>query len=224
MGGILCCKKAPKTVKQHELAFMGICTEGAYNDSGLIDAVFNKAQEQHQENQIFEAKDEDGDLPIHKAAYNGNPTVLLWIIEKWLQNNVDLNIDEPDSSGYSPLYLACYRGYQGPEELNSKTEITKQKRLECATILIERGADINFMSPKLRMTPLHWASFQDDKKLVEFLINNGAWSFKTVLGNTPIDIAGFCKNTEIVRVFCKDLEKKILAEGERKVARGDHPE
>ena len=85
-------------------------------------------------------------------------------------------------------------------------------------ILVERGADINFMTPKLRMTPLHWASYQNDEDMVKFLLENGAWSFKTLLGNTPVDIAGFCKNTAVVKIFCKDLEKKILAENERKLA------
>ena len=84
------------------------------------------------------------------------------------------------------------------------------KRLECAKILINRGADINFMTPKLRMTPLHWASYQNDGDMVKFLLERGAHSFKTILGNTPVDIAGFCKNVGIVRIFCKDLERKIL--------------
>ena len=53
------------------------------------------------------------------------------------------------------------------------------------------------------------------------MIDNNAWSFKTILGNTPVDMAGFCKNTAVVLIFCKDLEKKILTENERKLA-GDY--
>ena len=68
------------------------------------------------------------------------------------------------------------------------------------------------------MTPLHWAAYQNDADMVKYLIENGAESFKTTLGNTPVDIAGFCKNTSVVLIFCKDLEKKILAENERKLA------
>ena len=30
---------------------------------------------------------------------------------------------------------------------------------------------------------------------------------KTILGNTPIDIAGFCNNAEVVMTFCKNLER-----------------
>ena len=96
MGGF-CGKAKPKDVKQHELAFMNICTEGAYGNPNLIDTIFNRAKDEGQVSQIFEAKDEDGDLPIHKAAMNGNPTVLKWICEKWAANGVPLYIDQMDS-------------------------------------------------------------------------------------------------------------------------------
>ena len=45
MGGF-CGKAKPKDVKQHELAFMGICTEGAYGKPELIDTIFNRAQKE----------------------------------------------------------------------------------------------------------------------------------------------------------------------------------
>ena len=76
---------------------MGICTEGAYNNPRLIDIIFDRAKSEGLEHQIWEAKDEDGDLPIHKAAMNGNPTVLKWICEKWAENDIPLNIDQMDS-------------------------------------------------------------------------------------------------------------------------------
>lgn len=34
----------------------------------------------------------------------------------------------------------------------------------------------------------------------------------TLMGNTPVDIAGFMKNTEVVVTFCKELEARILIE------------
>ena len=74
------------------------------------------------------------------------------------------------------------------------------------------------MTPKLRMTPLHWAAYHNDEEVVKLLQANGAESFKTILGNTPVDLAGFCKNTEVVLVFCKDLERKILAKNEGTLA------
>ena len=43
---------------------------------------------------------------------------------------------------------------------------TRQKRMECIEILIKAKAEINFMTPKLRMTPLHWAAYQGDADMV----------------------------------------------------------
>ena len=57
------------------------------------------------QDQIFDAKDEDNDLPIHKAAVNGNPTALRWILDKWKKEERELDIDTPDHQGYTPLYL-----------------------------------------------------------------------------------------------------------------------
>ena len=48
--------------------------------------------------------------------------------------------------------------------------------------------------------------------MVELLIAHGAEQKQTILGNTPIDIAGFCNNAEVVMTFCKHLERKIQGE------------
>ena len=62
---------------------MSACTEGCYGKPSVLDALYDKAEEEKLQDQIFNAKDEDGDLPIHKAAMHGNPTVISWIIAKW---------------------------------------------------------------------------------------------------------------------------------------------
>ena len=38
--------------------------------------------------------------------------------------------------------------------------------METIKILIDNKAEINFMTPKLRMTPLHWAAYQGDADMV----------------------------------------------------------
>ena len=123
--------------------------------------------------QIFLAKDEDGDLPIHKSSYYGNPTCLQWIIDKWAACGVELDINAPDQRGFTPLYLVCWRGYLGATISSSNSPEIKEKRLACAKILIENGADIDFTSPKLRMTALHWAAFQGDADLAQLLLERG---------------------------------------------------
>ena len=70
-----CCKKKPPPIRVHELKFMSTISEGfAYGKPEIIDTVYEKASAAGAVNQIFEAKDEDGDLPLHKASYFGNPT------------------------------------------------------------------------------------------------------------------------------------------------------
>ena len=45
--------------------------------------------------------------------------------------------------------------------------------------------------------------------MVELLLDNGARQSQTIMGNFPVDIAGFCSRSEVVMTFCKRLEKKI---------------
>ncbi len=45
-----------------------------------------------------------------------------------------------------------------------------QKRMECVRILLEMNANVNFRTPKLGMTPLHWASYQGDAMMVNLLL------------------------------------------------------
>lgn len=41
------------------------------------------------------------------------------------------------------------------------------------------------------------------------------------MGNAPVDIAGFMKNSDVVKTFCKDLEKKILIENKVRMQSGE---
>ena len=70
------CFKRKREVKKHELTFMGLVTEGCYGSPHLLDEVYEKAKDDDETDQIFGARDDDGDLPIHKACSGGNPTCL----------------------------------------------------------------------------------------------------------------------------------------------------
>ena len=59
------------------------------------------------------------------------------------------------------------------------------------------------------MTPLHWAAYQSDEQMVELLLSKGAVNVETKLGDTPVDMAGFCGEIDTVLVFCRDLKKRI---------------
>ncbi len=111
-------------------------------------------------------------MPIHKAALNGNPTCLRWIFETWEKNDIPLDVDTPDHQGLSALYLVCYKGYNGAEGIASANDpqLVMTKRMECVRILLEMNANVNYSTPKLGMTPLHWASYQGDAMMVNLLL------------------------------------------------------
>ena len=79
---------------------------------------------------------------------------------------------------------------------------------------MENGADVNFMTEKLNMTPLHWAAYQSDEQMVELLLAKGAVMVETKLGDTPVDMAGFCSEVDTVLVFCRDLRKRLDKQAE----------
>lgn len=47
--------------------------------------------------------------------------------------------------------------------------------------------------------------------MVELLLQEGAHLVMTKLGDTPVDIAGYCDNEDTVLVFLNDLERRIRA-------------
>ena len=66
------------------------------------------------------------------------------------------------------------------------------------------------------MTPLHWASYHGDSKLVQILLKYGARQTLTKKGNSahtpcyPVDIAGSCGHEKVVKVFCWNVEDEIV--------------
>ena len=66
---------------------------------------------------------------------HGNPTVLQWIIDKWADNDRDLDVDTP-AHGYTPLYLACQKGYFGADGIKGIMPEVKKKRIETVKILL----------------------------------------------------------------------------------------
>ena len=128
------------------------------------------------------------------------------MFKNWKENQKDLDINEKDHLGRSALFLVCYKGYSGPEGITAKTPLTNKKRLECIEILIKEGADINFATKKLNMTALHWAAYQSQLAIVRFLLQEGAKLQMNQLGDTPIDVAGYCGEKEIVEVFLRQMK------------------
>lgn len=82
-----CFGKKLKAVRKHELSFMGMVSDGCDGNAHILDDILKMAKEDGCEDQIFGAHDEDGDLPIHKAANYGHPTALAWVIKTWGEND-----------------------------------------------------------------------------------------------------------------------------------------
>lgn len=57
-------------------------------------------------------------------------------------------------------------------------------------MLVEQGANINFQKLKTKFTALHWAAFNNDKKVVLYLLSHGAKILKTFMDETALEIAG----------------------------------
>lgn len=63
------------------------------------------------------------------------------------------------------------------------------------------------------MTPLHWACYNDDKKLVEYMLENGAKSLLSHASSMPIDIAGFMGNRDVIKVFMAHAVNQMVEKG-----------
>lgn len=129
-----------------------------------------------------------------------------------------IQVSELDTDGNTPLFLACYKGYRGtdPDE-----EWTKKERWKIVNLLCEEGSDANFQTKAHRMTPLHWAAFHGDAKVVKLLLDNIKIMDKkgekgcliNKQGLLPVEIAGMVgsrasesdkpKYAEVVEEFCK---------------------
>ena len=84
------------------------------------------------------AKDEDGDTPLHWAAFNESPEVVATLIK------AGADVNARDEGGHTPLYMAV-----GPNQSH-----------EVVTTLIKAGADVNAKNEE-GDTPLDRAVFGD---------------------------------------------------------------
>lgn len=61
----------------------------------------------------------------------------------------------------------------------------------------------------IKLTPLHWAAYNDDAELCRYLLYNGAHQIESDAGSTPVDIAGFTGHKRVVKVFMEHVAAKI---------------
>ena len=96
------------------------------------------------------AKDEDGNTPLHKAATDKDAAEAKRLID----NGADVNAKNNDHK--TPLHLAAH-----------------QNAAAVAKLLIDKGADVNAKDED-GDTPLYWAAFGGAAEVLLMLIDNGA--------------------------------------------------
>ena len=129
--------------------------------------------------------DNNGDTPLHGAAWNGY-TELVKIL---LETKADVNARKRDD-GATPLYIASIRGH---------TEIVK--------LLLDYKADVN-MGLTNGDTPLHTAVWNGHPEVVKILLEKKAdVNASKHDGATPLDIAAITGNIEIMKLL---LNKQLM--------------
>jgi ankyrin repeat protein len=69
--------------------------------------------------------------------------------------------------------------------------------------LIENGADFNYQKKVTLLTPLHWAAYNNDFEVLKLLISKGADLKFSDLLESPLTVAGNCKNFKVITFFNK---------------------
>lgn len=114
-------------------------------------------------------------------------------IEDLLKNNSNININQKNQHGSTPLILATYSGH-----------------LKIVKILIENGADINLTSND-KTTPLIWATVGSHTAIVRYLLNNNAdINAKDKHGFTALMWAASKSNESLIKIFLQyDADTQI---------------
>ncbi len=162
---------------------------------------------------VEEGKEEDPEISIHRAAWEGDPKV----VEQCLINGKDVNAKD-DLYGDTPLLWAA--GFGNKEvvvmlitkgaDVNAKAEegwtplhyATGGNDRGIAELLIANGADLNAKNASDQITPLHWAAWRGHKEVAGLLIAKGAVvNAKNKNGGTPLHNATWKGHMEIVELL-----------------------
>ncbi|OMJ65898.1 hypothetical protein SteCoe_37454 [Stentor coeruleus] len=127
------------------------------------------------------AKDSEGNTPMHKAAANGYVKVCEILMD--YGENIDINAT--NNQGKTPLHLAC---------LSNQTALAK--------LLVRSGANINAVDATDN-TPVHYSAQVGSKDFLEWLISKGPdLSIKNSEGKTAVEMS---TRESVQEVFLKDI-------------------
>ena len=163
--------------------------------------------------QVQEAKAEESEISIHRAAWEGN----IKAIEQHWAAGKDVNAKD-DLYGDTPLLWAAGFGHKEVvgmlitkgADVNAKSGggwtplhyATGGNDKEIVLLLIAKGADLNAKNANDRITPLHWAAWRGHKEIAELLITKGAdVNTKNKNGGTPLHNAIWKGHKKIVELL-----------------------
>jgi ankyrin repeat protein len=157
-----------KTLKYLVLGTLILIVSTAVRSQDIFDALEKNDLAQikaliEANSQLVMVKDETGDTPLHHAAWQKQPEMILYLISK----GADVNIK--DANLRTPLHLSTNAG-----------------SIECTRILIEKGADVKVADFREQM-PLHYAAQNGLREIAEMLISAGSpLDAKNSYGRTPL--------------------------------------
>lgn len=128
----------------------------------------------------------DGATLLHLAVKNNNLALATSLL------STEIDIDALDSDGYTALWLACTRGYEG-----------------IVDALLAKSPNINLVSSSSMINPLHMASWAGFDGIVKLLCEKGAnVDARTTLGTSPT-IAAVISNHPGVLTILLDFGARI---------------
>ena len=179
--------KPLKTLKKTSLMLMLLlaCTI-KLSSQEIFDAVgegdLAKIKELVKKNpELVNAKNSNQNTPLHIAAESDNEVIAEYLIEK------GADLTAMNGSKFTPLMVAG---------------------LSAAKLLIEKGADINFISPNGNSTALVWAMLFEKKDVAEYFLELGA---KIPEAGTP---NCFINLQSAFKIGCIKYLKKYLSQGQ----------
>uniref|UniRef100_A0ABD2WWN9 Uncharacterized protein n=1 Tax=Trichogramma kaykai TaxID=54128 RepID=A0ABD2WWN9_9HYME len=182
---------------------MHIIGQGGDND--LLYTFFVIIDEKRQKVQI-DARTKSGSTPLHLASGRGNQ----YAIEVLLSKGANPNL--ADAEGLTPLHVICNRQDNDDVLLNAFFELNEEIRY-----MVQIDAQDN-----KGWTPLHYALDNNCKKLVEFLLRNGADSnLADEDGSSPLHfVCKSCCSDDLVEMFFEvndDARRILLVDARNKL-------
>ena len=124
------------------------------------------------------AKDKDGQTPLHRAASGGNTKKIRQLLE------AGADVNAKDKAGETPLHRAAWHGHTGAVRL-----------------LLEAKADVNATENKGK-TPLHWAACMSHSDAVRTLLGaDASVNARDSDGCTPLHRAAWNENLDVLHLL-----------------------